>query len=64
VQRSESSLTADLDLVGTPSNVFGEDLQDLKFLAEWQTGMSATQSIIDGCDIPSAVYESLHATPD
>jgi hypothetical protein len=41
VQRLESSLRADLTLVGTPCNVYGEDLQDLKFLAEWQTGTSA-----------------------
>ncbi|KAF1835178.1 alpha/beta-glucosidase agdC [Decorospora gaudefroyi] len=37
VQRSDSSLTADLTLAGTPCNVYGEDLHDLKFLAEWQT---------------------------
>jgi alpha-glucosidase len=40
VQRSESSLTADLTLVGTPCNIHGEDLLDLKFSAHWQTGMS------------------------
>jgi alpha-glucosidase len=39
VQRSHSSLTADLTLMGTPCNVYGEDLGVLKFLAEWQTGM-------------------------
>lgn len=38
VQRSDSSLTADLTLAGTACNLYGEDLQDLKFLAQWQTG--------------------------
>ncbi|OAK95599.1 alpha-glucosidase [Phaeosphaeriaceae sp. SRC1lsM3a] len=37
VQRSDSSLTADLTLAGTACNLYGEDLQDLKFLAQWQT---------------------------
>lgn len=39
VQRSESSLTADLTLAGTACNIHGEDLLDLKFSAQWQTGM-------------------------
>jgi alpha-glucosidase len=39
VQRSDSSLTADLKLAGTACNIYSQDLQDLKFLAEWQTGM-------------------------
>jgi hypothetical protein len=39
VQRSESSLTADLTLAGTACNIHGEDLLELKFSAQWQTGM-------------------------
>jgi hypothetical protein len=39
VQRSESSLTADLTLAGTACNLYSPDLQDLKFSAQWQTGM-------------------------
>jgi alpha-glucosidase len=39
VHRSESNLTADLTLVGTACNIYGEDLLDLKFSAQWQTGM-------------------------
>lgn len=39
VQRSDSSLTADLTLAGTACNTYGQDLKDLKFLAQWQTGM-------------------------
>jgi alpha-glucosidase len=38
VQRSDSSLTADLTLAGTACNIHGQDLQDLKFSAQWQTG--------------------------
>ena len=38
VLRSSSSLTADLSLAGTACNIYGQDLQSLKFLAEWQTG--------------------------
>jgi alpha-glucosidase len=40
VQRSDSSLTADLTLAGTACNIHGEDLQDLRFSAQWQTGTS------------------------
>jgi hypothetical protein len=38
VQRSASSLTADLTLAGTECNIHGQDLKDLKFSAQWQTG--------------------------
>ena len=38
VKRTASSLKADLTLVGTPCNVYGKDLYELQFLAEWQTG--------------------------
>ncbi|CAO2651810.1 Nn.00g000930.m01.CDS01 [Neocucurbitaria sp. VM-36] len=37
VQRSDSRFTADLSLAGTECNLYGQDLQDLRFLAEWQT---------------------------
>jgi alpha-glucosidase len=39
VQRSESSLTADLTLAGTACNIHGEDILDLRFSAQWQTGI-------------------------
>jgi alpha-glucosidase len=44
VQQSDSSLTADLTLAGTACNTYGKDLQDLKFSAQWQTGMSSLLS--------------------
>ncbi|CBX98711.1 similar to alpha-glucosidase [Plenodomus lingam JN3] len=37
VQRGDSSLRADLTLAGKECNLYGQDLQHLKFLAEWQT---------------------------
>ncbi|KAH6625247.1 alpha-glucosidase-like protein [Boeremia exigua] len=37
VIRSDSSITADLTLAGSACNLYGQDLTDLKFLAEWQT---------------------------
>ncbi|KAJ4376120.1 hypothetical protein N0V83_001401 [Neocucurbitaria cava] len=37
VQRSDSTFTADLSLAGTECNLYGQDLHDLRFLAEWQT---------------------------
>lgn len=41
VQRADSKFTADLTLAGTECNIHGQDLKDLKFVAEWQTGTSA-----------------------
>jgi alpha-glucosidase len=38
VVRTNSSLTADLSLAGSPCNLYSQDLYDLKFVAEWQTG--------------------------
>lgn len=37
VKERGASLTADLVLNGPPCNVYGEDLQDLKLLVEYQT---------------------------
>ncbi|KAF3009844.1 hypothetical protein E8E13_010453 [Curvularia kusanoi] len=37
VVRQDSSITADLVLAGSACNLHGQDLQDLRFLAEWQT---------------------------
>lgn len=51
VVRSDSSITADLTLAGSACNLFGPDLTDLKFLAEWQTGMSIQQCPIVGVDL-------------
>ena len=39
VQRTGSGLTADLNLVGDPCNVFGYDLGSLKLQVEYQTSM-------------------------
>jgi alpha-glucosidase len=47
VQRSESSLTADLTLVGTPCNIHGKDLLNLKFSAQWQTGMALVYPVFE-----------------
>ena len=44
VVRSDSSITADLNLAGPACNLHSQDLNDLKFLAEWQTGMSLSSS--------------------
>lgn len=38
VKEQGSSLTADLVLHDGPCNVYGEDLQNLKLLVEYQTG--------------------------
>lgn len=38
VKEQVSSLTADLVLNGDPCNAYGEDLQNLKLLVEYQTG--------------------------
>lgn len=38
VIRVDNSITADLTLAGAACNLHSQDLTDLKFLAEWQTG--------------------------
>lgn len=38
VVRGDNSVTADLTLAGAACNLYSQDLTDLKFLAEWQTG--------------------------
>ena len=38
VDRGDYYLTADLTLAGEACNVYGDDLQDLKLLVEYQTG--------------------------
>ena len=40
VVHGDNSVTADLTLAGAACNLYSPDLTDLKFLAEWQTGMS------------------------
>jgi hypothetical protein len=40
IQSTASSLTADLHLAGPECNIYGNDLKDLCFKAEYQTGMS------------------------
>ena len=38
VQRTDGSVSADLTLAGPECNIYGTDLKDLKFVAEYQTG--------------------------
>ncbi|KAF2278737.1 putative alpha-glucosidase [Westerdykella ornata] len=37
VQRTDRRVTADLTLAGEPCNIYGDDLRNLRFLAEYQT---------------------------
>ncbi|KAF2710148.1 glycoside hydrolase family 31 protein [Pleomassaria siparia CBS 279.74] len=37
INQTNGGLTADLSLAGSPCNVYGQDLPDLKFVAEYQT---------------------------
>lgn len=39
VHEGTHSLTADLSLAGKPCNVYGSDVEHLKLLVEYQTGM-------------------------
>lgn len=39
VMRSVNSITADLTLAGSACDLYSSDITNLKFLAEWQTGM-------------------------
>ena len=39
IQSTASSVTADLRLAGPACNIYGSDLKDLRFKAEYQTGM-------------------------
>jgi hypothetical protein len=39
IERVDGWLRADLTLVGDGCGVYGKDLVDLKFFANWQTGM-------------------------
>ena len=38
IQSTDSSLTASLSLAGDACNVYGNDIQDLKLLVEYQSG--------------------------
>ena len=38
VEKTDGGITADLTLAGVGCNVYGNDLQDLKFEASYQTG--------------------------
>jgi hypothetical protein len=52
VVRSDSSLTADLSLSGPECNLYSQDLHDLKFVAEWQTGeLNPTRSMLRYCNV-------------
>lgn len=45
VKKTDSGITADLKLSGPECNVHGQDLHDLKFLVEYQTGTSRLYSL-------------------
>jgi hypothetical protein len=38
IEETDKSLTATLSLAGDACNVYGDDIQDLKLLVEYQTG--------------------------
>ncbi len=59
VSRSSSSLTADLTLAGAACNIYGQDLQNLKFLAEWQTGKASVRIIPHLMGSPRSFLASL-----
>lgn len=40
VEKTESGVTADLTLAGGACNVYGEDIENLKLVVEYQTGKS------------------------
>lgn len=45
VSETSSGFTADLRLAGTPCNVYGTDVQDLKLLVSYDSGLSHTNQI-------------------
>lgn len=45
VQRTNHGITADLTLAGPACNLYSNDLDNLKFLAEYQTGMILCASL-------------------
>lgn len=47
VQNTDGGITADLTLAGSECNIYGVDLHDLKFVAEYQTGMFAYHVVLD-----------------
>lgn len=51
INEQGSSLTADLILNGEPCNAYGEDLQNLKLLVEYQTGQSPWFQIESASDL-------------
>ncbi|KAI8943130.1 hypothetical protein NX059_001161 [Plenodomus lindquistii] len=63
VQRGDSSLSADLTLAGTECNVHGQDLRDLKFVAEWQTDSRLHVMIFDQDEQVYQVPESVVPRP-
>lgn len=49
INEQGSSLRADLVLNGDPCNAYGEDLQNLKLLMEYQTGQSPMNPDTNSC---------------
>jgi len=46
VLSTHSGITADLRLAGDPCNIYGNDLKQLRFKAEYQSGISLAKSFI------------------
>lgn len=44
VQRTDHGISADLTLAGPACNLYSDDIKDLKFLVEYQTGMTSSAS--------------------
>ncbi|KAF2028662.1 hypothetical protein EK21DRAFT_101691 [Setomelanomma holmii] len=63
VERSDSSLTADLTLAGTECNLYSQDLKDLKFSAQWQTDSRVHVIIYDKDEQVYQVPESVVPRP-
>ncbi|KAF2822203.1 alpha-glucosidase-like protein [Ophiobolus disseminans] len=63
VQRSDSSLTADLTLAGSECNIYGKDLLNLTFSAQWQTDSRLHVIIYDKNEQVYQVPESVVPRP-
>jgi alpha-glucosidase len=51
VQETQGTITADLTLAGSPCNVYGTDIENLKLIVEYQTGKMNNQH-------PNPMYRS------
>lgn len=46
VEETDSGLTADLTLAGEACNIYGEDIENLKLVVEYQTGEFPTLTLV------------------